>query len=262
MPRPHYSRSIHSVTADSLPLDTETAGAPESTAHPYALRDRANVMEILVAEETDRQLRRCPSALLNYVKAVEVETYALNRLPPLYAASHEGLEYQKERAHQEYGTKIQTVVRQAFAAIQQDPLRRSTPLVTEDDRTHHQRLLKLATQFPTLDDLNQTPTPDPGTSVINGSVTNGKAAIAPPSTPTHKTPSKISRTGRRAATVVAVGRDENTTGFTDDFDYDRRVTEAARYRRSHLAKDPSHRRTKASIANAAAGAWDDYRYTL
>ena len=89
---------------------------PSPWVDPHELRDRANVMEILVAEEVERQMKRFPSALLEYVKAVEVETYALNRLPPLYAASHEGLEYQKQRAIREFGDKIKTMVRHAFSA--------------------------------------------------------------------------------------------------------------------------------------------------
>lgn len=131
-----------------------TYDAP-SGIDPYELRDRANVMEILVAEEVERQMRRCPTTLLDYVKEVELETYALNRLPPLYAASHEGLEYQKQRALREYGDKIKTTVRRAFSAIQRDPLRKSTPLVSEDDRTRHQFLIELAAKFPTLEDLEQ-----------------------------------------------------------------------------------------------------------
>ena len=144
--------NIYAMTSQYSLTTSDTA-----TSTPHTLRDRTNVMEILVAEEVDRQLRRCPSTLLDYVKAVEVETYALNRLPPLYAASHEGLEFQKDRARRDYGTKIQTAVRQALMAVQQDPLRRSTPLVSEDDRTRHQRLIELAAQFPTLSELKQTP---------------------------------------------------------------------------------------------------------
>ena len=142
----------HTIT----PMD-----AAPPAVNPYELRDRANVMEILVAEEVERQMRRCPSALLDYVKAVEIETYALNRLPPLYAASHEGLEYQKQRARREYGQKIQTAVRHAFSAVQRDPLRKSTPLVSEDDRHRHQLLIELAAKFPTREDLaNQDPDTD------------------------------------------------------------------------------------------------------
>ena len=150
--------SLYAMTSQYSLATSEPA-----TNSPHTLRDRTNVMEILVAEEVDRQLRRCPSTLLDYVKAVEVETYALNRLPPLYAASHEGLEYQKDRARRDYGSNIQTTVRQALMAVQQDPLRRSTPLVTEDDRTRHQRIMELAVQFPTVDGLSQSPaaiTPD------------------------------------------------------------------------------------------------------
>ncbi|MEM6500258.1 MAG: late competence development ComFB family protein [Cyanobacteria bacterium P01_C01_bin.89] len=127
-----------------------------SLVDPHELRDRANVMEILVAEEVERQMKRCPSALLEYVKAVEVETYALNRLPPLYAASHEGLEYQKQRAIREFGDKIKTMVRHAFSAVQRDPLRKSTPLVSEDDRARHQMIIEMAAKFPTAEELENS----------------------------------------------------------------------------------------------------------
>lgn len=136
-----------------------------------ALRDRTNVMEILVAEEVERQLKRCPSALLDYVKAVEVETHALNRLPPLYAASHEGLVYQKERARREYGQTVQTAVSRAIAAIRQDPLRRSTPLISEEDRVHHQLIIELANRFPTIEELKQT-----GSETSDGETSRARAA--------------------------------------------------------------------------------------
>ena len=128
---------------------------PSPWVDPHELRDRANVMEILVAEEVERQMKRFPSALLEYVKAVEVETYALNRLPPLYAASHEGLEYQKQRAIREFGDKIKTMVRHAFSAVQRDPLRKSTPLVSEDDRARHQMIIEMAAKFPSAEELQE-----------------------------------------------------------------------------------------------------------
>ncbi|HEY9880098.1 MAG TPA: late competence development ComFB family protein, partial [Leptolyngbyaceae cyanobacterium] len=64
---------------------------------------------------------------------VEVETYALNRLPALYASSEKGWQHQYEKAKHEFKGKIQDAVRKAFAAVQVDPLRQSQPLKVDSD---------------------------------------------------------------------------------------------------------------------------------
>ncbi|MGF1458213.1 MAG: late competence development ComFB family protein [Leptolyngbyaceae cyanobacterium] len=87
-----------------------------------------NVMEMLVAEEVSRQLAKLPERVSKYVKRTEVETFALNRLPALYASSEKGLQHQYERAQHEHQTQITSAVRQAFAAVQIDPIRLSQPL--------------------------------------------------------------------------------------------------------------------------------------
>lgn len=94
----------------------------------YLNLNAINVMEILVLKEVDRQLERLTPNQAQYIKPVEVATYALNRLPSLYASSQEGLKYQFKRAKQEYKSQITIAVRQGIAAVQRDPLRRSTPL--------------------------------------------------------------------------------------------------------------------------------------
>ncbi|MEM7062807.1 MAG: late competence development ComFB family protein [Cyanobacteria bacterium P01_B01_bin.77] len=86
-------------------------------------------MELLVAEEVEQQLRQLPTRVLKYVKPIEVETYALNRLPSLYAVSEKGWQAQYHRAKHELHKKISNAVRQAIAAVQVDPLRASRPLV-------------------------------------------------------------------------------------------------------------------------------------
>lgn len=90
-----------------------------------------NVMEDLVAEEVRSQLAQLSPRLSQYIKRSEVETYALNRLPTLYASSREGWLHQQKRARLELHGQIKTAVRQALMAIQRDPLRSSTPLVKE-----------------------------------------------------------------------------------------------------------------------------------
>ncbi len=93
-----------------------------------------NVMEFLVTEEIERQVIRYPTNISRYINRVEVATYALNRLPPLYASSQEGFNRQKLRGRKEFSAEITKVVRQALAAVQKDLLRNSTPLIVEDDR--------------------------------------------------------------------------------------------------------------------------------
>jgi molecular chaperone DnaK (HSP70) len=92
-----------------------------------------NAMEILVDEEITRQIKKYPANLTMYINKVEVATYALNRVPPLYASCQEGLKKQKERGEREFRQQISTAVRQAFAAVQRDLLRSSTPLVSQED---------------------------------------------------------------------------------------------------------------------------------
>lgn len=95
-----------------------------------------NVMEILVSEEIDRQIGRLPDNIRKYINPLEVATYALNRLPALYASSQQGFNKQKLKGRSEYSVQITQQVRQGFAAVQKDILRCSTPLVankTEED---------------------------------------------------------------------------------------------------------------------------------
>lgn len=87
-----------------------------------------NVMELLVAEEVEHQLKDLSPRVIKYLKVVEVETYALNRLPALYASSEKGWRHQYEKAKRELRNQIKSAVRQAIAAVQVDPIRSSEPL--------------------------------------------------------------------------------------------------------------------------------------
>ena len=91
-----------------------------------------NIMEKLVAEEVARQLKRCPDNISRYINSVEVATFALNRLPPLYASCHKGFNKQKLKGKSEHIVQITKAVRQGFAAVKKDVLRDSTPLHLED----------------------------------------------------------------------------------------------------------------------------------
>ncbi|AUC61414.1 hypothetical protein AA637_09710 [Cyanobacterium sp. HL-69] len=93
-----------------------------------------NVMEILVDEEIEYQLvhnKTINPNLRDYINPIEVATFALNRLPSLYASSTEGIQKQKRRAIIKYKKEIHQAVTQGFAAVERDPLRKSTPLSSE-----------------------------------------------------------------------------------------------------------------------------------
>ena len=103
-----------------------------------AMADRAytNVMERLVAEEVARQKSKLPPKLREYISGTEVETYALNRLPALYASSEKGWQMQYEKAGKAHAATVTQAVRQGIAAVQVDPLRASQPLsVRQNDES-------------------------------------------------------------------------------------------------------------------------------
>lgn len=90
-------------------------------------------MEILVQEEIEKQLNYYPKSLKFYLNTIEIATHALNRLPALYASSKIGKEQQKLLGKKKYQEQIRFAVRRAIAAIERDPLRKSTPLISEDN---------------------------------------------------------------------------------------------------------------------------------
>jgi hypothetical protein len=92
-----------------------------------------NVMEVLVADEIERQIVRLPSNIKKFINPIEVATYALNRLPALYASSQQGFNKQKLKGRSEHSVKITQEVRKGLAAVQQDLLRSSTPLLSKND---------------------------------------------------------------------------------------------------------------------------------
>ncbi|MEM9273891.1 MAG: late competence development ComFB family protein [Cyanobacteria bacterium P01_F01_bin.143] len=90
-----------------------------------------NVMEELVTEEINKQLKRYPRKVAKFINQVEVFTYALNRLPPLYASSHKGFNRQKIRGKAELQITITRTVRDGIKQVQNDLIRISNPLTME-----------------------------------------------------------------------------------------------------------------------------------
>lgn len=97
-----------------------------------------NIMEELVNEEIERQITRLPENIKQNIRTVEVATFALNRLPALYASCHKGLNKQKLKGKSKFSVQITRVVRQAFGIIQEDILRYSSPLKPQQDTNSDQ----------------------------------------------------------------------------------------------------------------------------
>ena len=105
----------------------------KSTPGKGNLRAYQNIMETLVHQEIQRQLKTMPAKLVKYIDMSEVATFALNRLPPLYASSEQGKQRQAAKGEMKLKQEVATAVRQALAAVQRDPLRNSTPLPPDRD---------------------------------------------------------------------------------------------------------------------------------
>lgn len=86
-----------------------------------------NVMEILVEEEVIRQYKAL-SVDASYPKPEDIVAYALNQLPPLYATSEQGLQYQIQRGRVKFAIRITQTVQQAIAAVRRKLQTQNTPL--------------------------------------------------------------------------------------------------------------------------------------
>ncbi|NER79008.1 MAG: late competence development ComFB family protein [Leptolyngbya sp. SIO1D8] len=93
-----------------------------------------NIMEELVVQEAEKCLQRLPLRVRDHVHLEEVVTYALNRLPTLYACSQKGVQHQRQLAQHKMQSKIEDAVRQAISAVQIDPIRLSQPIQLNQDK--------------------------------------------------------------------------------------------------------------------------------
>ncbi|MEM7119359.1 MAG: late competence development ComFB family protein [Chloroflexota bacterium] len=87
-----------------------------------------NVMECIVDEEIKRQMQGFSKEQANGINRIDVATYSLNRLPPLYASSREGVAFQYE-GQSEYLSRVSDVVQQAFAVVAATPVHDSVPFL-------------------------------------------------------------------------------------------------------------------------------------
>ena len=74
-----------------------------------------NVMEELVLSEAITRVAEIEQTSESSLDVGDIAAYALNRLPPLYATTEEGANYQRQRARQEMQSLIQKQVKEAIA---------------------------------------------------------------------------------------------------------------------------------------------------
>jgi hypothetical protein len=99
----------------------------------YQANSYKNVMELLIDNEIDRQTGDYSQTEAQKINRIEVATYALNRVPPLYASSQEGIALQYERGLTEFSDRITAAVSQALNKVLQNPISNSTPLPRLDE---------------------------------------------------------------------------------------------------------------------------------
>lgn len=73
-----------------------------------------NVMEELVLSESLTRIAQIETTSNCTLEVGDIAAYALNRLPPLYATTEEGANYQRERAQQELADLITEQVNEAI----------------------------------------------------------------------------------------------------------------------------------------------------
>ena len=115
------------MTLPNVLTESPTESLDQTLEQPQKLT-YTNVLENLVEAEVKLQLKALPIEVRRFVRPIEVMTYALNRLHPLYACSEAGVKAQRQKAMALYGQQIAQVVTWGIRAVQKDPLRRFHPI--------------------------------------------------------------------------------------------------------------------------------------
>jgi hypothetical protein len=97
-----------------------------------------NTLENLVSSIAQRQISRIDASLTKKVSLEEVSAYSLNRLPPMYATTQNGLKYWRDRARNELSTDILLTVRQGIMTILKSPSRFLPPLPSDKFSTEQE----------------------------------------------------------------------------------------------------------------------------
>jgi Late competence development protein ComFB. len=112
-----------------------------------------NVLEKLIVEETERQLQRMAPLLARQVRLEDAAAYALNRLPPMYATSEEGIEHLREKSLVGMGTVIASTVIQSIMTLSRLPRRIDAPIPVLKFEEEQESALSQVRQIAQRDDI-------------------------------------------------------------------------------------------------------------
>jgi hypothetical protein len=87
-----------------------------------------NVLEDLVRQEVHNQLVHMAGVLPRKVSLNDVCAHALNRLPPMYATTEQGVAWQISKAKQQLASQIESTVIQSLLTLSRTPRRFNDPL--------------------------------------------------------------------------------------------------------------------------------------
>ncbi|HBC41178.1 MAG TPA: hypothetical protein DCZ88_04570 [Pseudanabaena sp.] len=87
-----------------------------------------NVLEDLVQQEVKNQLVNMANILPLKVGIADISAYVLNRLPPMYATTQQGLALQNRKAKKQMASQIESAVIQAMMTLSKKPRRLAIPL--------------------------------------------------------------------------------------------------------------------------------------
>lgn len=80
-----------------------------------------NVMEELVVSEVISRIAEIESTSNNSLDVGDISAYALNRLPPLYATTEEGANFQRKKANDELKNLINQQIEQSISLYMDHP---------------------------------------------------------------------------------------------------------------------------------------------
>lgn len=87
-----------------------------------------NVLEDLVKQEIQYQLVHMANVLPRKVGVNDVAAYVLNRLPPMYATTEQGVVWQTQKAMEDLSSQIESTVIQAMMTLSKTPRRLTDPI--------------------------------------------------------------------------------------------------------------------------------------
>jgi len=88
----------------------------------------SNIMENLVLGIAERRLQRLTPDIAAQIQIEDIVSYALNRLPPMYATSRRGMHQLREQVKAEMTNQVISVIKEAIAKVLQSPGRMIAPL--------------------------------------------------------------------------------------------------------------------------------------